>query len=126
MFPHRGKAAIWIFPEGRRAAARVGSAYRKAFWATDMDSARVKYRLPIISGRIAMMGSFVSRLVAFCLLYFAPVLASEQDAPDAGPASVVALPFGELLAAESLDPKHDKDHDQDRESDRGRGHFQPR
>ena len=94
-----------------------------------MDSARVNYGLPTSSGRIAMIGSFVSRLVAFCLLYFAPVLAYEQGAPDAGPASVVAASApasSVLLAAESLDPKHEKDHDQDRESDRGRGHLQAR
>jgi hypothetical protein len=126
MFPHSGKAAIWIYPEGRRAAARVGFAYRRAFWATDMDSARVNYGLPTSSGRIAMIGSFVSRLVAFCLLYFAPVLAYEQGALDTGPASGVASAFSEPLAAESLDPKHEKDHDQDRESDRGRGHLQAR
>ena len=91
-----------------------------------MDSARVNYSLPTLSGRIAMMGSFVSRLVAFCLLYFAPVLAYEQGAPDAGPAAVVAPTLSEPLATESLDPKHEKDHDQDRESDRARGHLQPR
>ena len=91
-----------------------------------MDSARVNYGLPTSSGRIVMIGSFVSRLVAFCLLYFAPVLAYEQGAPDTGPASGVAAAFSEPLAAESLDPKHEKDHDQDRESDRGRGHFQAR
>jgi hypothetical protein len=90
-----------------------------------MDSARVNYSLPTISGRIAMVGSLVSRLVAFCLLYFAPVLAYEQGAPDAGPAAVAAA-FSEPLATESLDPKHEKDHDQDRESDRARGHLQPR
>lgn len=74
-----------------------------------------------------MMGSFVSRLVAFCLLYFAPVLAYEQGAPDAGLASVVAASAPasrELLVAESLDPKHEKDQDRDRESERGRGFFQ--
>lgn len=86
----------------------------------------MKYGLPTISGRIAMMGSFVSRLMAFCLLYFAPVLAYEQGAPDAGPAAVAAPTFSVPLAAESLDPKHEKDHDQDRESDRGRGHLQSR
>jgi hypothetical protein len=91
-----------------------------------MDSARVKYDLPTISGRIAMMGSFVSRLMAFCLLYFAPVLAYEQGVPDAGPAAATSLAHSEPLGAESLDPKHDKDHDQDRESDRGRTHIQPR
>lgn len=89
----------------------------------------MKSDLPTISGRMAMMGSFVSRLVAFCLLYFAPVLAYEQGAPDGGPASVVAASAPasrELLAAESLDPKHEKDQDRDRESERGRGHFQLR
>lgn len=123
MFPHSGKAAIWIFPEGRRAAARVGFAYRKPFWATDMDSA---WRLPTGSGRIALIGSLVSRLVAFCLLYFAPVLAYEQGAPDPASAAAESPAFSEPLAAESLDPKHEKDHDQDRESDRGRGHHQDR
>ena len=86
----------------------------------------MKYDLPTISGRIAMMGSLISRLVAFCLLYFAPVLAYEQGAPDAGSAAAVAPPLSEPRATESLDPKHEKDHDQDREADRGRGHLQPR
>ncbi len=91
-----------------------------------MDSVRMNNGLPTISGRAAMIGSFVSRLVAFCLLYFAPVLAYEQAAPDAVSASAVAPAFGEALAAESLDPKHEKDHDQDRDSDRGRAHLQSR
>jgi hypothetical protein len=86
-----------------------------------MDSA---WRLPTGSGRIALIGSLVSRLVAFCLLYFAPVLAYEQAAPDPAPALAVAPAFNEPLAAESLDPKHEKDHDQDRETDRGRAHLQ--
>jgi hypothetical protein len=88
-----------------------------------MDSA---WRLPTGSGRIALIGSLVSRLVAFCLLYFAPVLAYEQGAPDSAPASaaVVGSAFSEPLGAESLDPKHEKDHDQDREADRGRAHLQ--
>jgi hypothetical protein len=86
-----------------------------------MDSA---WRLPTGSGRIALIGSLVSRLVAFCLLYFAPVLAYEQGAPDPAPEPTVAPAFSEPLAAESLDPKHEKDHDQDRETDRGRAHLQ--
>ena len=88
-----------------------------------MDSV---WRLPTGSGRIALIGSLVSRLVAFCLLYFAPVLAYEQAAPDSSPvpAPAVAPAINEPLAAESLDPKHEKDHDQDRETDRGRGHLQ--
>jgi len=87
----------------------------------DMDSARVTNDLPTISGKIAFMGSLVSRLIAFCLLYFAPALAYEQGAPAPvlDPAAVVDEP----LSAESLDPKHDKDHDQDRESDHGHTRF---
>jgi hypothetical protein len=88
-----------------------------------MDSA---WRLPTGSGRIAFIGSLVSRLVAFCLLYFAPVLAYEQGAPDPASAAEVGAAFSEPLAAESLDPKHEKDHDQDRDSERGRGHPQDR
>jgi len=84
----------------------------------DMDSARAKHDLPIVSGKIALMGSFVSRLVAFCLLYFAPVLAYEQGVPVSG--SGVDRP----TVAESLDPKHQKDHDPERESERGRAQFQ--
>jgi hypothetical protein len=86
-----------------------------------MDSV---WRLPTGSGRIALIGSLVSRLVAFCLLYFAPVLAYEQGAPDAPPESAVTPAFNEPLASESLDPKHEKDHDLDRKTDRGRGHLQ--
>ena len=85
----------------------------------DMDSARVTNDLPTISRKIAVMGSLVSRLIAFCLLYFAPALAYEQGAPATDLATVVAEP----LSAESLDPKHEKDHDQDRDSDHGRAHF---
>lgn len=85
-----------------------------------MDSV---WRLPTGNGRIAMIGSLVSRLVAFCLLYFAPVLAYEQGTPDPALASAVVPAFSEPLAAESLDPKHEKDHDQDREADR-RAHLQ--
>jgi hypothetical protein len=83
----------------------------------DMDSARVSRDLPTVSGRIALLGSFISQLVAFCLLYFAPVLADEQDAP--GPVPAIAAPRG----GETLDPKHEKDHVQDRASDRGRAHL---
>lgn len=86
-----------------------------------MDSA---WRLPTGSGRIALIGSLVSRLVAFCLLYFAPVLAYEQAASDSSPAPAVAPAISEPLAAESLDPKHERDHDQGRETDRVRGHLQ--
>jgi len=84
------------------------------------------WRLPTGSGRIALIGSLVSRLVAFCLLYFAPVLAYEQGVPDPAPVPAVAPAFSEPLAAESLDPKHEKDHDQDRETDRGHGHLHHR
>jgi hypothetical protein len=88
----------------------------------DMDSARVTNDLPTISRKIALMGSLVSRLIAFCLLYFAPALAYEQSPP----APDLAAVAGEPLTAESLDPKHEKDHDQDRDSDRTRAHFSRR
>ena len=85
----------------------------------DMDSARVKNDLPTISRKIALMGSVVSRLIAFCLLYFAPALAYEQAAPAPDLAAVAPSVFAsEPSSAESLDPKHEKDHDQDRNSDR--------
>ena len=86
-----------------------------------MDSARVTNDLPTISRKIALMGSLVSRLIAFCLLYFVPALAYEQGAPAPAldPTAVVAEP----LSAESLDPKHEKDHDQDRDSNHARTHF---
>jgi hypothetical protein len=90
-----------------------------------MDSARVKRNLPTGSGRIALMGSVVSRLMAFCLLYFAPALAYEQGAPT-NPAAAAVPAFNRPLAAESLDPKHDKDHDQDREPEHGRVRLQRR
>lgn len=75
-----------------------------------MDSARVRNDLPRVSRKIALMGSLVSRLIAFCLLYFAPGLAYEQSSPAPEILAVVSEP----PAAESLDPKHEKDHDQDR------------
>jgi len=87
----------------------------------DMDSVRITSDLPRVSQKIALMGSLVSRLVAFCLLYFAPTLAYEQGAPAPEPVQEVAqLP----AATESLDPKHGKDHDEDRAAERGRGHRQ--
>jgi hypothetical protein len=100
-----------------------------------MDSAWVRNDLPTVSGRIALIGSWVSRLIAFCLLYFAPTLAYEQGVYEQGalvaPATATVSAFSEPLAAvplaaESLDPKHEKDHDQDRESaEHARGHYQP-
>jgi hypothetical protein len=88
-----------------------------------MDSVRIPSDLPRVSQKIALMGSLVSRLVAFCLLYFAPTLAYEQGAP--APASEPVQAFAEVPATtESLDPKHGKDHDEDRETERGRGHRQ--
>jgi hypothetical protein len=88
-----------------------------------MDSVRITSDLPRVSEKIALMGSLVSRLVAFCLLYFAPALAYEQGAPAPAPETVEAA--AQVPAAtESLDPKHGKDHDEDHEAKRGRGHRQ--
>ena len=87
----------------------------------DMDSVRITSDLPRVSQKIALMGSLVSRLVAFCLLYFVPTLAYEQGAPAPEPVQTVTpVP----AATESLDPKHGKDHDEDRAAERGRGHRQ--
>jgi len=87
----------------------------------DMDSVRITSDLPRVSQKIALMGSLVSRLVAFCLLYFVPTLAYEQGAPAPEPVqTVIPVP----AATESLDPKHGKDHDEDRAAERGRGHRQ--
>ena len=86
-----------------------------------MDSVRITSDLPRVSQKIALMGSLVSRLVAFCLLYFVPTLAYEQGAPAPEPVQTVTpVP----AATESLDPKHGKDHDEDRAAERGRGHRQ--
>ena len=86
----------------------------------DMDSVRITSGLPRVSHKIALMGSLVSRLVAFCLLYFAPTLAYEQGSPEPAPQAVAQVP----AATESLDPKHGKDHDEGREAERGRSHDQ--
>ena len=87
----------------------------------DMDSVRITSDLPRVSQKIALMGSLVSRLVAFCLLYFVPTLAYEQGAPAPEPVQTVTpVP----AATESLDPKHGKDHDEDRAAEHGRGHRQ--
>ena len=86
----------------------------------DMDSVRITSDLPRVSQKIALMGSLVSRLVAFCLLYFAPTLAYEQGAPAPVPEPVQAV-TQVPAATESLDPKHGKDHDEDRAAERGRG-----
>ena len=80
-----------------------------------MDSARVTNDLLIVSRRIALIGSLVSRLIAFCLLYFAPTLAYEQGSP--APDLIPAVDASAV--SESLDPKHEKDHDRDRGGDRG-------
>jgi hypothetical protein len=87
----------------------------------DMDSVRITSDLPRVSEKIALMGSIVSRLIAFCLLYFAPALADEQGAPAPVPEPVQAV-ASSAVATESLDPKHGKDHDEGRETQRGHGH----
>ena len=89
----------------------------------DMDSVRITSDLPRVSQKIALMGSLVSRLVAFCLLYFAPTLAYEQGTPAPAPEPVQAV-TQVPGATESLDPKHGKDHDEDRAVEHGRGHRQ--
>jgi hypothetical protein len=86
-----------------------------------MDSVRVSSDLPMISRKIALMGSLISRLVAFCLLYFAPALAYEQGAPTPPDALVQAVVAQTPSDAESLDPKHGKDHEEGRGGERGRG-----
>ena len=93
-----------------------------------MDSVRVTSKAPV-GRRLALFGLFVSRLMAFCILYFAPALAYVPGAPGTVPVPVpvaVAVGVGERVvdspSAESLDPKHEKDHDETRESERGRGH----
>lgn len=94
-----------------------------------MDSVRVTSEAPV-GRRLALFGLFVSRLMAFCILYFAPALAYVPGSP--GPASPPAWAVSgwagesvvvESPAAETLDPKHEKDHDETRESEHGRGHF---
>jgi hypothetical protein len=80
--------------------------------------------LPRVSHKIALMGSLVSRLITFCLLYFAPALAYEQGAAPAPVPEPVQAVAPSAAATESLDPKHGKDHDEGREAERGRGHHQ--
>ena len=92
--------------------------------ATDMDSAGMTSDEPV-GPRLALFGLFVSRLMAFCLLYFAPALASVPGASGPAPVPVQAVDGWERgtdsPVAETLDPKHDKDHDQAREGEHGRG-----
>ena len=90
----------------------------------DMDSVRMRSDLPRVSERIAFMGSLVSRLITFCLLYFAPALAYEQGAAPAPVPEPVQVSAPNAAATESLDPKHGKDHDEGRQAERGRGHHQ--
>jgi len=78
-----------------------------------MDSVRISSDLPMISRKAALMGAFISRLMIFCLLYFAPALASEPGAPAPELIKVLAQ---SSAATESLDPKHSKDHDSDRDA----------
>ena len=84
---------------------------------------RVTSEVPV-GRRLALFGLFVSRLMAFCILYFAPALAYVPGAPGTAP---VPVAVGERVvdspSAESLDPKHEKDHDETRESEHGRGHL---
>lgn len=109
--------AMWIFPDDSRAPARVGFVHRNG-WTVDMDSVRISSDLPLISRKIAIMGSVVSRVITFCLLYFAPALAYEQGAPSpVEPVLAVAVEAPD--ATEYLDPKHGKDHDEDRGGERG-------
>ena len=87
-----------------------------------MDSVRVTSEVPV-GRRLALFGLFVSRLMAFCILYFAPALAYVPGASGPAPVPAVGERAGVGPAAESLDPKHEKDHDETRESDHGRGHY---
>lgn len=87
-----------------------------------MHSARVATDRPMINRRLALIGSFVSRLITFFLLYFGPALAHDLGPP--GPAfeqAVVANEGTESPGVETLDPKHQKDHDVDRMTQRGHG-----
>jgi len=92
-----------------------------------MESARMTSEVPV-GHRLALFGLFVSRLMAFCLLYFAPALAyvPHDSGPAPVPVRVVDWKGGERvvdgLAAETLDPKHQRDHGAAREGERGRGH----
>lgn len=86
-----------------------------------MDSARMTREVPV-GHRPALLGFFVSRLMAFCLLYFAPALAYVPVDSRPAPVTVRALGdgmSGERLAAdpaaETLDPKHRKDRDEARQ-----------
>lgn len=91
-----------------------------------MESARFTSEVPV-GRRLALFGLFVSRLMAFCLLYFAPVLAYVPDSPGPAPVRAVGDTVDERVndspAAETLDPKHEKDHDEAREAEHGHGHF---
>ena len=96
-----------------------------------MESARMTSEVPF-GQRLALFGLFVSRLMAFCLLYFAPALAyvPEDSGPAPAPVRAVDWKVGERVvdgvvdgpAAETLDPKHRKDRGATREGEHGRGH----
>jgi hypothetical protein len=93
-----------------------------------MESVRISSEVPV-GHRLARFGLFVSRLMAFCLLYFAPVLAYVPDSPGSAPVPVQTVGdrvdgrVSDSSAAETLDPKHEKDHDEAREAEHGHGHF---
>ena len=87
----------------------------------DSGRARATRDLPKVSRNIALLGALVSRLMAFCLLYFAPALAYEQDSSTSATTATI-LAGTEPSAGESLDPKHEKDRDGGREAEHEHEH----
>ena len=74
----------------------------------------------VLTRRKALIAEFVCRLVTFCMLYSMPALAHDHGRHAQASRRATTAP-----AAETLDPKHEKDHDEARgpSSGRGRGHF---